>query len=89
MPDHNYISFIVTAILLVISIIGIMLRGWFKHVNDNLNLLWQKYDEENKSREKRWSDLHLKCEAHTAKISNIEGRLGWKNRVYSPPEDKD
>lgn len=76
--DHNLLSILTAGVLVVLSIIGIMLRGWFKHVNDNLEAVWKEFKEERKAREDRWNILHQQCSEHAAKLANLEGRLNGK-----------
>lgn len=42
MPDHNYLSIVTTLILVALGIIGFLLRGWVKHVNENIGEIWQR-----------------------------------------------
>ena len=79
--DHNILSFAIFLLATVIAIIGVMLKGWFKHVNDNLERLWDRIDEESKARQGRWDNLHDKCEVHSAQIAELKGRMNGKKAI--------
>ena len=73
--DHNSVTIALFTLSLVMAIIGVLIRGWFKHVNNNLEKLWERMDAEAERREERWNHLHNQCNSHGERISRIEGKL--------------
>lgn len=81
--DHNFTTVALFVIGIVLAIMGVMMRGWFKHVNDNLDRLWEHMGDEAKAREDRWNALHEQCNRHGERISKIEGRLDTKAKFLN------
>ena len=79
--DHNYISLAIFGLTMVMAVLGVLIRGWFSHVNLNLVNLWERIDAEAKARQDRWDNLHEKCEVHSAAIAELKGRLNGKAKV--------
>lgn len=83
--DHTLITILLFIIGTVATVIGVLVRGWFKHVNDNFKEVFARLKasddariEEGRAREKRWIDLKDHCSEHAAKLSELKGKLNGK-----------
>lgn len=79
--DHVFITILLFVIGTVAAAFGVLVRGWFKHVNDSLREIFQRLNDENKAREKRWTTLNNHCREHSEKLSELRGKFNGVLKV--------
>ena len=70
-----YLPVITTAVLLAVSCVAFLVRGWVKHVDKSLDALWQEIAESRRERESKLWELQNNHAATTERLARIEGKL--------------
>lgn len=80
--NYSYISGIVTGVLAttgVASILGaiilLLLRGWATYVNNCLKEIFDRFKAENAAKDERWARQRAVCDAHTAGLAELKGKM--------------
>jgi hypothetical protein len=72
------ISLGITVIGLLCAVIGFLGVGYTKHVDNCITTLFEKFSEESKAVEARWTKLHESCSECIKAVGYIQGRLNGK-----------